>query len=451
MRKTVHQQLPLVPLIVNHEHARELTAISERLEGTPETAQLVYQDLMRGVKRPEKGREGMSAEQVMRCALAKQLNGWSYDELSFHLADSYSYRVFCCLGMFDKAPKKSTLKGNIKRLSPETWEAIGKLLLLQAKEEGIEKGRTVRTDCTVEQTNIHQPTDSSLLFDCVRVLARLMEVAKQMVSVHFTNHSRRGKRRALAIQHAKTKRQQLPLYRDLLKVTERTVSYALQTAEALAHYQGAGFMDGLAAESIASDLKAFADRAKQVIDQTRRRVLEGEKVPASEKLVSIFETHTDIIIKDRRETLFGHKLALTTGRSGLILDCLVLEGNPADSNLATMMVQRQKSLYGRVPRQIGFDGGFASQENLEDIKELGVKDVSFSKTRFLKVTDMVKSTWVYRKLRRFRAGIEGGISFLKRCFGLARCTWKGLRSFRAYTYSAIVAHNLLVLARSSLR
>ena len=115
------------------------------------------------------------------------------------------------------------------------------------------------------------------------------------------------------------------------------------------------------------------------------------------------------------------------------------------------MVQRQKDIYGRVPRQIGFDGGFASKENLTDIKAQGVKDVSFSKARFLEVKDMVKSTWVYRKLRRFRAGIEAGISFLKRCFGLDRCTWKGLRSFKAYTYAAIVAHNLLILARHDLQ
>jgi len=184
-----------------------------------------------------------------------------------------------------------------------------------------------------------------------------------------------------------------------------------------------------------------------VIDQTTRRVLQGESVPASEKIVSIFEKHTDIIVKARRETLYGHKIALTTGKSGLVLDMTIEDGNPADSTLALNMVNRQIDIFGRAPRQISFDGAFASIKNLEDIKAAGVQDVCFSKAKFFAVEQMVKSTWVYRKLRRFRAGIEAGVSFLKRCFGLDRCLWRGHASFKAYTWASVVAHNLLVLAR----
>ena len=187
-----------------------------------------------------------------------------------------------------------------------------------------------------------------------------------------------------------------------------------------------------------------------MLDQTKRRILDGESVAATDKIVSIFEPHTDIIVKDRRDTYYGHKLALTTGASSLVLDCVVEDGNPPDSRLATNMMERQKQIYGRAPRQVSFDGGFASKANLSDIKKLGIQDVCFTKCRFLKVTDMVKSSWVYRKLRRFRAGVEAGISFLKRCFGLDRCTWKGLTSFKSYTWASIVSHNLLVLARHTL-
>ena len=134
----------------------------------------------------------------------------------------------------------------------------------------------------------------------------------------------------------------------------------------------------------------------------------------------------------------------------MILDCLVVRGNPADSDLFMPMVARQKEIYGRVPRQVAADGGFASKANLAQAKKEGVKDVSFAKKRGLAVLDMVKSAWVYRKLRNFRAGIEAGISVLKRSFGLDRCTWKGWAGFQRYVWSSVVSYNLRVLARLTL-
>jgi IS5 family transposase len=167
-------------------------------------------------------------------------------------------------------------------------------------------------------------------------------------------------------------------------------------------------------------------------------------------VVSIFETHTDIIVKDRRDTLFGHKICLSSGVSSLILDCVVLEGNPADATLSVEMVKRQKEIWGQAPGQISYDGSFASRANLKEIKGLGVKDVAFNKKRGIEVSEMVRSSWVYRSLSYFRAGIEGSISFLKRCFGLARCMWRGFESFKSYTWASIISHNLLVLARHRL-
>lgn len=424
--------------------------ISEWLDATPDAVELVYADLKSKGVDANNGREGMSGERVLRCAIAKQLNEWSYAELAFHLADSFSYRQFCRIGLGEDAPKKSTLKRNIKRVCSETWEAINRLLLQQAQDAGIENGKQARTDCTVQETNIHAPSDSSLLWDCVRVLVRIMVYASEKVTVRFTDHRRRAKRRALGIQHAPTNAKRVPLYRDLLKVTAKTVSHAEETARALDGYTGGSIIDMAQAAAQATELRQYVELTRKVMDQAQRRVLGGESVPASEKIVSIFEPHTDIIVKDRRETLYGHKLAITTGRSNLVLDCVILEGNPADSTLAVEMIKRQKQIYGKAPRQVSLDGGFASKANVVDIKRLGVEDVCFTKCRFLKVTDMVKSSWVYRKLRRFRAGVEAGISFLKRCFGLDRCLWKGIKSFKAYTWASIVSHNLLVLARHAL-
>ena len=187
-----------------------------------------------------------------------------------------------------------------------------------------------------------------------------------------------------------------------------------------------------------------------MIAQAARRVLHGEVVPAPEKLVSLFEPHADVLVKDRRETYYGHKIFLTGGASGLILDCALPKGNPADTTWALPMLRRQAALFGRPPRQASFDGGFASADNLAAAKALPVRDVCFSKKRGLAVLDMVKSSWVFRQLRNFRAGIESAISFLKRVFGLARCIWKGAPAFQAYVRTAVLAANLLVLARHRL-
>jgi IS5 family transposase len=427
--------------------------MSIALDAIPEAAQLVAADLARrGDKEIDmnKGREGMSAEQVLRAFVVKQMNGYSYEELAFHLADSSTYRSFCRLGITDKPPTKSRLQKNIKRVRADTWDAINRKLVLYAEANGVEAGRKVRIDATVVESNIHAPTDSSLLWDCVRVLVRLQGAARDDFGLSFNDHSRRAKRRALAILNSRSAEQRLPRYRDLLHVTDKTVKSAERIAEELEHVEPGDITDMLRAEALAKELRHYVALAKRVISQTQRRVLRGESVPAAEKLVSIFEPHADIIVKDRRETLYGHKIYLTAGASGLVMDVVIEEGNPADATRAVKMIERQRELYGRAPRQACFDGGFTSRSNLATIKELGVEDVAFSKSRGLSISEMVKSTWIYRRLRNFRAGIEGTISFLKRGFGLDCCTWSGLASFKSYVCGAVLACNLLVVARHML-
>src|SRR5262249_32422672 len=158
----------------------------------------------------------------------------------------------------------------------------------------------------------------------------------------------------------------------------------------------------------------FASLAERVIDQATRRVLQGEKVPASEKVVSIFESHADVIVKDRRETLYGHKICLATGESGLVLDVQTLDGNPGDRTLAVVAVERCEKALGRPPRHVVFDGGFAARQNVTDIKARGATSVVFSKPVGLAITDMTRSRTMFRSLRNFRAGIEATISVLKR-------------------------------------
>jgi IS5 family transposase len=288
----------------------------------------------------------------------------------------------------------------VKKVRVETLEEIDRILLKRAAREGVEKGRKVRIDSTVVEANIHAPSDSTLLWDSVRVMTRLLEQADAGFTA-WQDHTKRAKRRMLAIQRARTQEKRVPLYRDLLKVAGKVLGYARAARDVLADSAEAG------PRRLAFELNRHRLLLERVVDQTERRVLRGESVPAGEKVVSIFETHSDVIVKDGRDTLYGHKVFLTGGASGLVLDCVIRDGNPADSTLSTLMLERQKEIYGRPPRQAALDGGFASKANLQAAKDLGVADVCFAKKRGLKVPDMVKSTWVYRKLRDFRAGSRG--------------------------------------------
>jgi transposase, IS5 family len=446
MRRTLPDQLDLVPAFHTHVRSRELEAMSQILDAHPEAAKWVLGDLVGRDVSSRKGRKGMSGDQVLRVMLVKQLGSFSYDELAFHLADSASYRAFCRIGSMEKLPTSKTLQRNVKKVEAITLERINVLLIEHAIAAEIEDGNKIRVDCTVVETNIHAPSDSSLLVDSVRVLIRLMDRAQEYVDAPFTNHHRRAKRRAIGILHARTQDDRLPLYRDLLEVANKTVTAAERVIEALtARAIGAPVI-----LELHKSLQRYLELARRVVAQTHRRVVLGETVPATEKLVSIFETHTDIIVKDRRDTLYGHKLCLATGASGLITDCHVEKGNPADSTLAVGMVERHMERYGHAPQQVCFDGAFASRANFDEIKRLEAGDVVFTKGKAITVDEMAGDVATFRMLRRFRAGIEATISFLKRCVGWTRCAWRSLRSFTAYAWTSVVTANLLLLARHAL-
>jgi IS5 family transposase len=254
----------------------------------------------------------------------------------------------------------------------------------------------------------------------------------------------------LGVMNAKDKRSRKKHYLDLLKVTGKTLSYAHRAVSLMESFLCADPAQRALAQRLAERLKHCIALTLRVVDQTERRVIQGKQVPASEKIVSLFEPHTDIIVKDNRDTFYGHKLCLTGGSSNLIVDCVICDGNPADSTLTEQLFDRQHGIYGRYPLKAALDGGFATKDNLRSAKSKNIKDVCFAKKRGIEVEEMCRSPWVYRRLRRFRAGVESGISWLKRCFGLSRCTWKGLESFKSYVWASIVSANLLTLARKEM-
>ncbi len=442
MRQERTVQATIFEVFARHEIGCELKTISQWLDRQRALVSLVAGDLRRhGLH--ETGRRGLPAETVLRCALLKQQRQLSYEELAFYLEDSVSFRAFARLPLA-WSPKKSVLHRTISAIRPETWEAVNRALLANAKQDKLESGAMVRIDSTVTAVLMHEPSDSALLWDAVRVMTRLLRQAAALPgapALQWRDRRRLAKKRARAIEYSRGHDNRRRLYRELIAATRATQAAVQQAAERLAD------LPGIAAERWRAQLGHYLPLIERILVQSERRVLRGQPVPAGEKLVSLFEPHADIIVKGGRDVQYGHKLNLVTGKSGLILDVVVEAGNPADAERFLPMLERQITRCGVPPRQVAADGGYASQDNLTTAKAHGVSDVAFHKKRGLAVEDMVKSGWVYRKLRNFRAGIEAGISCLKRAYGLARCTWRGLDHFKTYIWSAVVAHNLVLFAR----
>ena len=308
------------------------------------------------------------------------------------------------------------LHQTVSAIRPETWEAVNRAVLVSAQQDKLESGATVRIDSTVTAALMHEPSDSALLWDAVRVMTRLLRQAAGLPgapALQWRDRRRLAKKRARAIEYSRGKAKRRRLYRELIAATRATQAALYEASKRLAD------LAGTAAQRWRAQFDHYRPLIERILAQSQRRVLDGQVVPASEKLVSLFEPHADIIVKGNRDVQYGHKLNLVTGRSGLILDVVVETGNPADAERFVPMLERQIARCGAPPRQVAADGGYASHDNLTAAKARGVKDVAFHKRRGLALEDMVKSRWVYRKLRNFRAGIEAGISCLKRAYGLA--------------------------------
>ena len=437
MRAKRTHQMSIYEAFSKHEIGQELKAVSDWLDGHLDVLDWVLADVQRAQLKPT-GRSGMSIESILRCGILKQHQQWTYEELAFHVSDSATAAAFVRLpnGL---SPTDSALQGVIGLIRGETWERISQSLVKDALSQRLETFKQARIDSTVTETLIHKPWDSQLLGDVERVLDRLMvEVREQNSQLKYTCHRRVVKKQIMAIRNCKGEEKRRVHYRKLVRSVQHTLA-AVQ-AQIVAQQQSENWL---------KRAEHDAGLAVRVIDQAVRRVIKGEKVTASEKVVSVFEPHTDIIVKDRRDTQYGHKLNLTTGLRGMVLDVVVEDGNPADSSRLLPMIKRIEECYGKLPRQVAADAGYASADNVSAAKALGIKAVGLPKKRGMKVEDMTGSDWIYKKLKRFRAGIEGNISMLKRVFGLDRCTWRGLEHFKAYVMSAVLAYNFKVFARLS--
>ena len=435
-----------------------LRAISEFLDQHLTLLEQVRKDLERGLKNAYTGRKGIAPSQALRSLVLMRYKNWDYRELRERIHDGCTLRVFT---EFDcqSVPEHDAFNRAFNRLTPETLRDIHQLVVQAAVQLGLEDGKTLRADSTVVETNVHYPTDATLLWDSVRTITRLIGDLHEKLPggvEGFTNRTRSARRRMQTIQRmsaAERTHQQEPKYRELIRITEQVVNNARQVVEkAKAAAAGAGtdLMASLVIDALRNEITGYCQLADRVIDQSRRRVLQGEKVPTEEKIYSIFEPHTDLIKrgKAQKPVEFGHKVFLAESAQGLITDYQVLDGNPSDTGHVQSSLDRHKQTFGIPPELYATDRGFFSAENVQSCEKAGVTQVSIPQRGGHKPAgqDALERSKVFKKAQRFRAGIEGRISVLFRGRGMKRSLFKGRTHFELLVGAAVLANNLMRIA-----
>ena len=442
MRETHTAQTSIFDFYSQHEFSDFLRSLSDLLDNHPELLKLMEKDLLTdGVQAT--GRKGLSVESIFRCMLLKQMTGVSYEMLAFHLTDSHSYRAFARLDR-NSHPGKSGLSCNIRLLSAETLENIFRELSKKIFDKGTINIDLLRLDSTVVKSNIAPPLDSHLLDDGIRVLSRYFAKSRDCtgVKLRLTDHRKKSRSLAASIFYAK-KAEKDALYEELVPLAWKVI---VQSERAIKQVKQQCNSDVLSQPWI-EQVEHYQHLLKKVIDQTQRRVFNDEDVPATEKIVSLFEPHTDIIIKGSRDIEYGHKINLATDKSGLITAMMIENGNPKDTELFIPLLEQHQSLYGCTPNTTIADGGYANQDNIDRGKAMGIKRVAFHKKNGLTLKAMGLQEKTLKKLKNFRAGIEGNISELKRAFGAGKALWKGEEGFMAYVWSSVISYNLTRLVR----
>jgi transposase, IS5 family len=433
-----------------------LKAIADFLDDHEELVGRIRGDLRRGLKDPDTGRSGMAPREVLRSLVLMRVKNWDYRELRERIADGYTLRLFT--GFRSRpVPKHTAFHRAFVRLTPATLRAINELVVKAAVDLGLEDGSKLRVDTTVVQTDIHYPTDATLLWDVVRVLSRLLgrlgKLRRRRIK-GFRNRTRAARRRMQILQRmSATQRrgQQTAKYRELIGIAGEVVSCA---QAALAQRRAASspndLLGDLAIAGLHDEIAHYCSLADRVIDQARRRVLDGEQVPNAEKIYSIFEPHTDLIKRGKVRTPveFGHKVFLAESARGLITQYRVLEGNPPDQQHVGRSLHRHDKTFDRVPELYSADRGFFSECNLMLCEHSGVELACIPQSGGNRSPerDLVEKAAAFKQGQRFRAGIEGRISVLFRGRGMKRCLAEGIERFELLVGAAVLANNLMSIA-----
>ena len=433
-----------------------LQAIADFLDDHEGMIEAIRGDLRRGLKNPNTGRNGLSAQQVLRSLIVMRVKNWDYRELRERIADGYTLRQFT--GFYcQPVPKHDAFNRGFNRLTPATLKAVNDLVVEAAVGLGLEDGTKLRVDTTVVQTDIHHPTDNTLLWDVVRVVTRLVgRLAKALEHRRikgFCDRTRSARRRMYEIQRMTTMQrheQQTGTYRELIGIAEEVVESARVVLEKTSKARGNDMLADMAIEEIRKEIERHCGLGSRVIDQARRRVLHGEQVPNAAKVYSIFEPHTDLIKRGKVRTPieFGHKVFLAESAQGLITQYEVLKGNPADEVHVAPSLRRHKQAFGRAPELYGSDRGFFNEKNVTSCMRDGVKLVCIPQRGGKRTPEReaCEKSAQFKEGQRFRAGIEGRISVLFRGRGMKRCLAEGAERFELWVAAAVLANNLMTIA-----
>jgi transposase, IS5 family len=416
----------------------------------------VYDALVRRhPKSRSRGRLGTPAEVVLRLLILKHIRNWSYAVLEREVRANLVYRDFTRVGGA-KTPDSKTMGRWGVALGPEAVRQVHESMVAIAQDKGLVTGRRMRVDTTVVETNIHYPSDSTLLGDGVRVLTRTMRKITEIagaVGATLRDRSRSVKLRLLEIARTARTRGQINHdklrcgYRRLLDATSRVVGQATRFSREIANgiKRTADITKQLALEGLRQELDRMVPLVRQMIRQTRERILRGN-TRAEGKLLSLFEPSTEIIRKGKpgRPNEFGKMIKLQEAENQIIIDYEVYERRPSDADLLITAIERHRAKLGRVPRLVAGDAGFYSAKNETAAKAIGVKRVCVPNrsTKSPERKREQRKRW-FRNGQKWRTGCEGRISVVKRRHGLDRCLYKGYVGMNRWVGLGVIADNLI--------
>lgn len=441
--------LPSSPTKVVAAYREKYAAINELLLANPAVLDLVHADFSRWLSSSDKGRESQyTSEEILRSLVVMFVEQDSYRDVVVRIENSEFLRGFVGFGFFKPMMDFSFVGKAFAALSEETWKAVNDSLAHYAKEEEWITGEKLRTDTTVYEANIHYPTDSSLLWDSFRVLARVLRLLQQEapeLGFKHRYHDKKVKKLAFYIaRNAKstskrTQRRVKRTYRLLIDRVRWIAAISKDVQQRLCRV----FLE-------APDLEEYTPIIERIIDQAERRIFEGEVVPVEEKVFSLFEEHTELLQRGKagKAVEFGHKVLIAQTGEKFITHYRVMPKREEDKDLLNETLAAHRDLFGQAPGTLAADKGF--YESVEQLKTLGkeIKVVSIGKKgRRTAVEEEREHGEAFRAGQSFRAGVEGSISVLKRAFKLNCCLFKGYRHFASSVGCAVFCHNLVLLAQ----
>ena len=415
----------------------EFCVIDTILESRPDIILMLKSDIIGDEKASTFGRgDTPSVEQIVRAAIFKEMRGMDYRELEYAQNDSRICEAFIKLEGRDPYSFQLFQK-YISRINPESLHRLLVEINKIAISEGLEDVKSVSQDSTVVKTNIHYPTNNSLVWDCIKTSTRLLEQLKQEIdTLDFIDYTKSAKKTFYEINVNRKNKDRYDLFCKQLILFTKVIN---QTSNAIKKKS-----TSIIAWGIQEELAKLLSLMVQVYNVAYRKEIDGEKVPSEEKLFSIYEQHTDIIVKGQREVLFGHKVNLAAGKSNLVLDCQVLRGNPSDKSLYKETIDRVIQNYEVVPRDSATDGGYACLANIEHARKAGVVNIVFNKV-IGSMQNIVSSLNMETRLKKWRSTMEAIISNIKRGFNIRTCSWKGWVHFQAKVLWSVLAYNFRVM------